>query len=821
MIIGLILLAAWLRFWQLHSIPPGLWFDEGHNAMDAVQILDTQTWPIFFERNQGQEPLFKYLVAVSITLFGQTTYSVRVISAFLGILAIALMYRWGMLLFNSMLEVRWIALLGAAGLAVSFIFLWTNRVGYRANSLVPFVLMTYCFFWQGWRSNKLHYYLLAGVSLGACYYTYTAARLFPLVFVLFVLVQTFLTWPKERAQLRRAWTGLFITLIVSLIIAVPLGFFFIDHPAAFVERTEDVSFKLNGSGNGMQEVGRHLLEAIRVFVDGGDPNWRHHLPERPAFDGLNIVGFYLGLWIVLRKYRSPVYLFLVVSLVAMWLPALLAKPAFHTLRLLAMLPAYYLLVAIGLLETMNWLRIRFLAQVTKWQAGILAFLALLIFSGGISFYDYFYNWANRPEVYHAFDGSLVELADYLTESEREISVIIPFSLYTHASVRYLLQKYYQEAILLPQNRWADLSQQEEIVVVMPENLRDDGKSPAFVWLMKGKTGPGLAYVSNVRETITPTQFHLEPAGKIKDGLGHELAQQYLTKTKAILPLFTQELPKKKAAFEWDNSLVLAAYEFMPAMIKSGEATSLYLAWQVTGFVRFKEKMFVQLINSQGVPVGQKEVEATSTSEKLYRWREDRLILEQIPLDFFNELDPGLYFVRFGFFNSETNQRLPVHNSEKQLLGDEVILGPLYVWDGHINPLTPSYSVSARLGDGIELLGYSIASSEEPASIEVQLYWQAMGLIDENYTAFVQLLDGQNKVIAQHDSQPLAGIYPTSRWQPGDILMMPFTLPIAKSHLFAANQRLVTGMYDLSSGIRLPTYDHADHSLPDGLIELIH
>ena len=42
LIIGLTLLAAWLRLWHLDTIPPGLWFDEAYNAMDAVwmQVTD-------------------------------------------------------------------------------------------------------------------------------------------------------------------------------------------------------------------------------------------------------------------------------------------------------------------------------------------------------------------------------------------------------------------------------------------------------------------------------------------------------------------------------------------------------------------------------------------------------------------------------------------------------------------------------------------------------------------------------------------------------------------------------------------------------------
>lgn len=36
LLLGLLPVTAWFRLWQLNVIPPGLWFDEAYNAMDAV-----------------------------------------------------------------------------------------------------------------------------------------------------------------------------------------------------------------------------------------------------------------------------------------------------------------------------------------------------------------------------------------------------------------------------------------------------------------------------------------------------------------------------------------------------------------------------------------------------------------------------------------------------------------------------------------------------------------------------------------------------------------------------------------------------------------
>ena len=80
--LGLILLAACLRLWQLNSIPPGLWFDEGLNAMEAVWMLKTNTWPVFILQGQGREAMFYYPLALSIYILGETIYAVRLVQSY-------------------------------------------------------------------------------------------------------------------------------------------------------------------------------------------------------------------------------------------------------------------------------------------------------------------------------------------------------------------------------------------------------------------------------------------------------------------------------------------------------------------------------------------------------------------------------------------------------------------------------------------------------------------------------------------------------------------------------------------------------------------
>jgi hypothetical protein len=820
LLVGVLLLAVWFRVWQLNTIPPGLWFDEAYYAMDAVWLRQTQTWPIFLLGNNGREPLFSYLLAGATRVFGETAYTARWVTALLGTLAIPLTYRFIFTMFGRDSQARWLALLAAAGLAISFWAVLMNRSAYRANLLPLFVLIVSYFFWQGRQTGQWRYYLLAGIALGLSQYSYLSARLLPVAFGLFMLIQTGIGWQNSSVELKKAWLGLGLMALASLLITIPLLLFFVDHPEAFWGRAGEVAVKIGWSPEALQRLLLHGWAAMRVFIDGQDPNWRHHLQGRPVLDVFNTLGFWPGLLIAFKRYRQPHYLFLLILLVVMWLPALLSDPAFHTLRLSGILPAYYALVAVGLLHLTAWLNrglFTYWFHLKPMQVGLLTLLGLLLGSGSLTLVDYFYRWAKAPQVYQVYDGPVVELTHYLTTPQESISLIIPFYLYTHASVRYLLNDTYGEEVLMPASIVAGLQRQENTMIMIPTYPPDDGELPAWVWLVKEAGRPGAAYVSEVTPRAVLANLKLKRGNVIQGSHNNSIAQTYALETDQALSWFRSQIPVKQGDFTWADNLRLVGYEFTPAAIKTDALAVLHLNWQLLGYTGLEAKMFIQLLDSQANPMGQHEFE--TLSRKMYRWRKDGLILQQIPLNFTVSLKPGLYFVRLGYFNPETQQRLQVEHPASQPIGDEVILGPLYIYGDGVDPVKPLQPQQAKLGN-IKILGHTVSPAADGAPVtKVKLYWQSLAPVEQSYTAFVQLLDAQNQLLAQHDHQPLNNLYPTNRWQPGDIIVDEFTLMAPIGALSKPN-RLVTGMYDLATGVRLPAYNDKDEPLPEGLVELV-
>ncbi len=114
----------------------------------------------------------------------------------------------------------------------------------------------------------------------------------------------------------------------------------------------------------------------------------------------------------------------------------------------------------------------------------------------------------------------------------------------------------------------------------------------------------------------------------------------------------------------------------------------------------------------------------------------------------------------------------------------------------------------KLGDEIAFLGYSLASSEVRAGdiLQLTLFWQALGEIEERYKVFTHVLDSRAHVVGQRDAEPVSGARLTTTWSEAEIiadnygvLVLPATPP--------GEHQLEIGMYTLETGERLPVLEN--------------
>jgi hypothetical protein len=136
---------------------------------------------------------------------------------------------------------------------------------------------------------------------------------------------------------------------------------------------------------------------------------------------------------------------------------------------------------------------------------------------------------------------------------------------------------------------------------------------------------------------------------------------------------------------------------------------------------------------------------------------------------------------------------------------------------------PQHPVTFTFEPGIRLVGYDVAPS--PAhlgqTLRLQLYWQALGPLAEDYTVFVHVLageDGSGPLVTQQDNPPVRGTRPTSTWEPGVVVVDPYDLDVP-GDAPAGEYVLAVGLYRWPDLKRLPVRDDAGTFLPDDRILL--
>ena len=110
------------------------------------------------------------------------------------------------------------------------------------------------------------------------------------------------------------------------------------------------------------------------------------------------------------------------------------------------------------------------------------------------------------------------------------------------------------------------------------------------------------------------------------------------------------------------------------------------------------------------------------------------------------------------------------------------------------------------GESIELLGWRVGdgggtSTSRSPSQKITVAWRALAPIENDLTQFLHVLDENGTGIAQHDTAPLDGSFPTSRWAPGDIIVQRFE-PVLSQGQKDLTGDVVIGWYRPADGSRL-------------------
>lgn len=258
---------------------------------------------------------------------------------------------------------------------------------------------------------------------------------------------------------------------------------------------------------------------------------------------------------------------------------------------------------------------------------------------------------------------------------------------------------------------------------------------------------------------------------------------------------------------------LLGYKLSDPDLVPGRPVELTLYWQAIAPAPRDYSVFVHLIDPQGNPVGGYDgpllpsypATAWQTGDAV---QETYSIQPGVPTQ-----TPSSVRIEVGLYIFPGLERVPVSSGGAAPMATAATIARLRFPGPAVQP--PSSGRSAMLGAEVQLAGYRAGESRlaPGGMIRGTVWWKAIARLGRDYTVFVQLL-GLDGLVAQYDSQPLAGAYPTSLWVPGEIVEDYFELKLPEN-LSTGDYRIIAGMYDAVTGARLGDRG-ADHVVLDDL-----
>jgi len=450
LLVGIMALAIFFRFYQIGAMPGGLFPDEAAEGLDA-HLIQQGHWQPFYERGNGREGLFYFIIAAVITVFGTGSPQLHATAAGIGTAAVLLCFLLTRELFlvgvqeregPALTRANLMALLATFFMAVSTWHVVLSRTAFRANLIPLFSALTFYLLLLTYgaktRKKQLLFALLTGAAFAGGFYTYIAYR------ILAVVVAILIAWPllgslREQpwyGAIQKYWKHALLFIVAFAIVVYPLAHYFYYHPGSFVGRSGQVSIfnpSLN-QGNLKGTLAEVTKLSLKAYFKDGDLNWRHNISGLPFLSPL--VSPFFGVGLIGVTILAAAYMLAPRKRARYWKYALLAGGFWgllvpvvttaegipHGLRSIGTIPFVFIISAWGLykvIELIDWIIHNRHFETRGWRRALIYYalrVAAVCFVAALAtqaYFLYFVYAANSPENFYAFRSDLTVVSDYL------------------------------------------------------------------------------------------------------------------------------------------------------------------------------------------------------------------------------------------------------------------------------------------------------------------------------------------------------------------------------------------------------------------------
>jgi hypothetical protein len=248
---------------------------------------------------------------------------------------------------------------------------------------------------------------------------------------------------------------------------------------------------------------------------------------------------------------------------------------------------------------------------------------------------------------------------------------------------------------------------------------------------------------------------------------------------------------------------LVGYDLSPSSARPGEKLTVTLYWQPQSEIKFNYSSYVHLVDEAGRGITQSDLQPGGDYYPTSLWRPGEVLRDRHLLTIPPEAAPGVYRLVVGMYLYPSLEPLGGPADVGLLAVKEPDSVKMALPNNGENAAGTLRKTEVELGGRMMLLGYDPKLLED--ELQLTLYWQAERPMDQNWTVFVHVLDSAGALVAQHDSQPRDGHYPTSVWDQGEVVDDGHRLPLP-ADLPDGNYQVAVGMYSVDSGERLPVLD---------------
>jgi 4-amino-4-deoxy-L-arabinose transferase-like glycosyltransferase len=261
-------------------------------------------------------------------------------------------------------------------------------------------------------------------------------------------------------------------------------------------------------------------------------------------------------------------------------------------------------------------------------------------------------------------------------------------------------------------------------------------------------------------------------------------------------------PSTATTVDYGGKLELLGYDLPATTAKPGDDVTLRLYWRVLGNMDRNYSVTVQLLTGEG-PAGQYDSFPGQGRIATRRLQPGQYFTDTYRVEVKPPATPVIAQVKVGLYDDKLAKLAARDASGAELA--EPVIGELA-----IQPSRPREAARPLVTFGDQLALIRSAADRDAlsagATLNLEMRWQALSRMSHTYTLFVHLADDAGRPVAQHDSPPRGGAFPTTLWAPGETVEDDVSLAVNAP---PGRYQLLAGAYDSQTQQRLPASTGGD------------